>query len=73
MIQVCYFTNGGFVIHKAIDGTVSAWFDKDGKLLDTEKRDSLGRMVAVKKVEVLSSLEELGRIYKKDEEDVDVR
>ncbi len=43
-MQVSRFSNGGFVIHKAIDGSVSAWFDSEGKLLDCERRGSRGAM-----------------------------
>jgi len=42
-MQISYFTTGGFVIHKAIDGKTSAWFGKDGNILDAEFRDRLGR------------------------------
>jgi hypothetical protein len=38
------FTNGGFVCHKirltGLKSNVSAWFDRDGKLLDCEAIDS---------------------------------
>lgn len=42
-MQVNRFTNGGYVIHKALDGRVSAWFDAEGKLLDCERLDGAGR------------------------------
>jgi hypothetical protein len=34
------FTDGGYVLHKIAGywrGTVSAWFDRDGQLLDAEQ------------------------------------
>lgn len=40
-MHVSRFSNGGFVIHKLIlqnsKGRFSAWFDKDGNLLDAEQ------------------------------------
>jgi hypothetical protein len=42
-MQFHKFTDGGFCVHKAIDGRVSAWFDKDGKLIDCERTDGAGR------------------------------
>lgn len=39
-MQIARFTNGGYVIHKItgpFKGTVSAWFDREGKLLDAEQ------------------------------------
>jgi hypothetical protein len=39
-MQVARFTNGGYVVHKITGnfvGRMSAWFDKDGKILDAEQ------------------------------------
>lgn len=39
-MQHMRFFNGGFVLHKITGnwkGNVSAWFDRDGKLLDAEQ------------------------------------
>ena len=39
-MQLCRFTQGGFCLHKITGdwkGTASAWFDKDGALLDSEQ------------------------------------
>jgi len=43
-IRKAEFSNGGFVLHKiagAHKGVCSAWFDKDGCLLDAEQLRSL--------------------------------
>ena len=40
MIQVKRFSTGGYVVHKITGnykGRVSAWFDKDGNLLEAEQ------------------------------------
>lgn len=44
-MQLHAFTDGGAVGHKLIDGRVSAWWDKAGKLVDCERRDRAQRMV----------------------------
>lgn len=44
-MQLHAFTDGGAVGHKLIDGKISAWWDKDGKLTDCERRTRDGRMV----------------------------
>ena len=48
-MQLKYFSNGGYVVHKAyLCGTkYSAWFDGDGDLLDAERFDSRGRSYKV--------------------------
>lgn len=46
-MQVCKFPDGGFVIHRIThlgSARISAWFAKDGELLDVEKFDKLGRV-----------------------------
>ncbi len=42
-MQVKRFTDGGFVVYKAIDGNVSAWFDAAGNLIDCERRNGAGQ------------------------------
>jgi hypothetical protein len=44
-MQLSYFTNGGFVIHKLPygSGKISVWFDQNGAVLDIEKFDKNGR------------------------------
>ncbi len=37
------FTTGGAVGHRLLGRRISAWWDKDGALLDAELIDSLGR------------------------------
>ena len=47
-MQISYFTCGGYVIHKALDGRCSAWFDADGNIRAAERRDSRDRYQPVK-------------------------
>ena len=46
-MQKATFENGGFALHKVfLPGSVckfSAWYDKQGELLDAEKIDGAGR------------------------------
>lgn len=45
-IQVCRFSNGGFVLHKitgAFTGRCSAWFDADGTMTACEQIIGYGR------------------------------
>ena len=44
-MQVSNFSNGGFVIHGIpfSTGKLSAWYNKDGMVLDVEKFDKSGR------------------------------
>ncbi len=47
-MQLHYFPDGGFVIHRATEHLVrfervSAWYDKDGKLLDCERINGLNQ------------------------------
>lgn len=50
-MQVSYFDNGGYVVHKATvagsDRVFSAWFDEDGRLTGAEGRDRRGATKAV--------------------------
>lgn len=62
-VQVARFSDGGFVLHKAIDGRTSAWFDKQGRLLDVERRDTRGRYSSRISAETRAKLERLGRSY----------
>ena len=63
MIQVQRFNYGGFVVHKALGKKLSAWYDADGNLLDSELTDSLGRQRKPGKSD-LEALKRLGRVYR---------
>ncbi len=65
-MQINYFPDGGFVIHKAVDGRTSAWFDAAGKLLDCERRDAAGRM-RKPGAAIIERLEIIGRANSKYE------
>lgn len=44
-MQIQRFNDGGFVIHKIsgpFTGRVSAWFDRDGRVLDAEQMIGFG-------------------------------
>ena len=62
MSQVTRFSCGGFVVHKALGKRLSAWYDADGNLLDSELTDSLGRQRRPSKDD-LETLKRLGRVY----------
>ena len=62
MSQVTWFSRGGFVLHKALGKKLSAWYDADGNLLDSELTDSLGRQRKPGKSD-LEALKRLGRVY----------
>lgn len=62
-MQVSRFSTGGFVIHKALEGRTSAWFDKNGKLLEVEHRDAAGRTTNRISRSDRERLEALGRIH----------
>ena len=49
-MQLSYFTDGGYVVHKAYCNGVkhSVWFDGDGNIKDAEAFDRLGRPRKVK-------------------------
>lgn len=47
-IQQQFFPDGGFVLHK-ISGNTSAWYDREGNLLDAEFRDARGNTRKVKR------------------------
>jgi hypothetical protein len=66
-MQVARFSNGGFVLHKALGGRTSAWFDVSGNLLDAEFRDIQGRTRPVaRNSSRWTSLASLGRVYKEE-------
>ena len=46
-MQLTYFTDGGYVIHKAgfFGNKFSVWFDDWGNVKDIEKFDKLGRSI----------------------------
>lgn len=62
MSQVKGFSCGGFVVYKALGKRLSAWYDADGNLLDSELTDSLGRQRKPGKSD-LETLKRLGRVY----------
>ena len=67
MIQHSKFNNGGFVLHKIpVNGqTYSAWYDKDGKLLDAERTTNHKvSHVSVKYTQVRAELQKVGNRYK---------
>ena len=47
-MQLKYFTDGGYVVHKALGRHISAWFTNDGQIKDAELIDRLGRSRPVK-------------------------
>ena len=51
-----------FVAHKALGKKLSALYDADGNLLDSELTDSLGRQRRPSKDD-LETLKRLGRVY----------
>lgn len=67
IIQRQAFPDGGFVLHKIKDGSfsghASAWYDKDGKLLDAEVRLSNGQTRKAGENARLT-LEMAGRMYR---------
>ena len=67
-IQHHTFHTGGYVLHKVmIDGTkYSAWYDKDGKLLDAEQftRSNVARPVPTRMKNVRAELVKIGDRYK---------
>ena len=67
-VQGTRFEGGGFVLHKITDpkmtGRLSAWFDKDDKLIDCEAIYANGRPRTVKPGEFAWSIaEKAGRVY----------
>lgn len=62
MAQVKAFSCGGFVVHNALGKRLSAWYDADYNLLDSELTDSLGRQRKPGKDD-LETLQRLGRVY----------
>jgi hypothetical protein len=69
-MQVSYFTDGGFVLHKiptrAGATYLSAWYDKNGNLLDCEAINILGRSYRPSKLD-REHLVTLGNICKHKE------
>lgn len=63
MMQVARFNNGGFMLHKVatFDGSTvfSAWYDPEGNLLDTERKDG-------RKMTLLDTrkAEQLGKVWR---------
>ena len=49
-MQIAHFTNGGYVVHKAMIAGIkhSAWFNKDGVIVDAERIDVKGRSYSIK-------------------------
>ena len=65
MIQHSLFPDGGFVLHRCLRMRLSAWYDKDGSLLDHELVDSLGRSRKASMKDV-AELQRLGKLYRKE-------
>lgn len=73
MIQHITFSNGGFVLHKVeiegYKGCFSAWYNKNGELLEWERRICINRTYRHShnnKWNVRESLETIGKRYKQD-------
>ena len=65
MIQHSLFLNGGFVLHRCLRKRLSAWYDKDGSLLDHELVDRIGRSRKAS-VQDVAELRRLGKLYRKE-------
>ena len=67
-MQVSYFTDGGFVIHKiptrSGGSRLSAWFNSEGVLIDAESINILGRSYRPSRAD-LEQCESLGKAYRK--------
>ncbi len=68
-MQVQYFSNGGYVIHKmTIEGskcTFSVWFDRFGEIVDSERFSEGGRNMGSATKNQLPKLHALGCGYNK--------
>ena len=65
-MQVQQFSNGGYVIHRIThqgQAKISAWFDRDGNLLDIEKFDKNGRKTGQGIVYAMERCRVIGRIH----------
>ena len=60
------FSTGGFALHGISDGLskVSAWYDKNGVLLDWERIDRRNRSTTIIRESLKNRLRSLGRIEK---------
>jgi len=65
-MQVQQFSNGGYVIHRIThkgQAKISAWFDRDGNLLDIEKFDKNGRKTGKGIAYAMERCRVIGRIH----------
>jgi hypothetical protein len=63
MARKATFPNGGFVLHRCLGRRISAWYDKDGNLLDHALIDKLGRSRKASGKDV-EALMRLGKVYR---------
>jgi len=68
-MQISYFSNGGFVIHKIVglsQNKISAWYDSTGSLVDCEYiKGDIGVRVSKAHKHILSALQTIGCRYRK--------
>lgn len=62
MIQYSKFSTGGFVLHGCLGKRLSAWYDKDGNLINHEFVNRIGRSRKASANDI-AALERLGRIF----------
>ena len=62
-MQIMRFENGRFVIHKALNHRISAWYDNSGNLLDCEQYNTIGRKQRIAKYKIIW-LKALGQQHK---------
>lgn len=62
MIQYSKFSTGGFVLHRCLGKRLSAWYDKDGNIINHELVDRIGRSRKASANDI-AALERLGRIF----------
>ena len=60
MIQYSKISTGGFVLHKCLGKRLSAWYDKDGNIIDHELVDRIGRSRKASAKDI-DALKRLGR------------
>jgi hypothetical protein len=67
-MKIAHFMNGGFVLHGItgdFKGRVSAWYDKEGKLIDCEQYPSIANVRSIKRNGPMWQLcEKLGNRHK---------
>ena len=67
MAQFARFNDGGFVLHKCLSKSLSAWYDKNVVLKDHELIDSLGRSRKASKGDI-ETLQLLGGVYARSDD-----